>query len=114
MACGKPVLAYAGGGALETVREGVTGGFFYEQTPESVAEAVSEMDADSFDPWEVRKHAELFDVSVFTEAVRDYVTESYHMYKSLPLLTADERFGILARTDSRRVPSEQGARLRGG
>jgi hypothetical protein len=33
MAAGRPVIAYAGGGALDSVVEGVTGTFFHEQTP---------------------------------------------------------------------------------
>ncbi len=40
MACGRPVLAFAGGGALETVVAGETGEFFTEQTPEAIAAAV--------------------------------------------------------------------------
>ena len=33
MAAGRPVIAYRAGGALETIKEGVTGLFFEEQTP---------------------------------------------------------------------------------
>lgn len=40
MACGTPVIAYRGGGALETIIEGTTGAFFDEQTPESLANAI--------------------------------------------------------------------------
>lgn len=39
-AAGCPVIAYKGGGALETVLEGETGLFFAEQSVESLAEAV--------------------------------------------------------------------------
>ncbi|NLB68825.1 MAG: glycosyltransferase family 4 protein [Lentisphaerae bacterium] len=39
-ACGRPVVAYKRGGALETVVDGVTGVFFDEQTLESLEEAV--------------------------------------------------------------------------
>jgi glycosyltransferase involved in cell wall biosynthesis len=99
MACGKPVIAYAGGGALETVRDGVTGTFFYEQTPDSVADAVSGFDAGVYDPQEIRRHSELFDASVFKDLIFRFVTETYDVYRSSPLLTPDERFGILARVD---------------
>ena len=34
MSCGTPVLAYGSGGALETVKEGLSGMFFYERTTE--------------------------------------------------------------------------------
>ena len=40
MACGKPVLAYGKGGALETVIPGVTGEFFYEPTIESMEDGL--------------------------------------------------------------------------
>jgi glycosyltransferase involved in cell wall biosynthesis len=40
-AAGRPVVAWRGGGALETVREGETGVFFDEPTPESMAAAIS-------------------------------------------------------------------------
>jgi len=40
-AAGCPVIAYRGGGALETVKENVTGVFFSEQTPESLIAAMN-------------------------------------------------------------------------
>ena len=33
---GKPVVAFRGGGALDIIKEGKTGEFFDEQTPESL------------------------------------------------------------------------------
>jgi glycosyltransferase involved in cell wall biosynthesis len=96
MCCGKPVIAYAGGGALETVVEGVTGNFFHKQTPDAVADAVTNFNPDKFDPQELRSHAELFDVSVFKERIKEFVTERYELHKASPMLTTDERFGILA------------------
>jgi glycosyltransferase involved in cell wall biosynthesis len=39
-AAGCPVIAYREGGALDTIKEGVTGLFFEEQTPESLIEAI--------------------------------------------------------------------------
>lgn len=58
MACGRPVLAYGAGGALETVVAGVTGEFFPEQTPESLAEAVRGFHPGAYDPAAIRAHAE--------------------------------------------------------
>ncbi len=49
-ACGRPVIAYKAGGALETVVDGVTGIFFGEQTPEALIEALEHFNADDFDP----------------------------------------------------------------
>jgi glycosyltransferase involved in cell wall biosynthesis len=67
MACGKPVIAFGKGGALETVIEGATGMFFHEQTPAAVVEAVRafEANASGFDPHAIRAHAETFATPLF-------------------------------------------------
>lgn len=103
MSCGKPVIAYAGGGALETVVEGETGLFFYEQTPEAVKNAVEQFDADRFDPYKIRQHAEQFDVSVFKMQISTYVREKFHIYRTSAMLASDERYGVLARIGERFV-----------
>jgi len=66
-AAGRPVIAYAGGGALETIVEGETGLFFREQTPESLADVVRRFDDRQFDPARIRANAERFDVARFRE-----------------------------------------------
>lgn len=43
MACGTPVVAYRGGGALDTVVEDETGVFFSEATPLAVGRAIDEV-----------------------------------------------------------------------
>jgi len=70
MAAGRPVIAYAGGGALETVVEGVTGTFFDQRTSASLAEAVRRFEASAYDPAAIRAHAQKFDVSVFKAGMR--------------------------------------------
>ena len=57
MACGRPVLAYAEGGALHTVRPGITGEFFREQTADAVAAAVTSFDPGAYDRQAIREHA---------------------------------------------------------
>lgn len=101
MACGKPVVAFAAGGALETVVDGVTGKLFHEQTPESLAHAVTDLDPSAFDPYRIRSHAELFDVSMFKSQIRNYVTDKYHEYRSSPMLSSSQPYGILASVDDR-------------
>ncbi len=66
-ACGRPVIAFAGGGALETTVEGVTGEFFHEPTAQSLANAVRAFDDKKYEPQAIRKHAEKFGTSVFKE-----------------------------------------------
>jgi glycosyltransferase involved in cell wall biosynthesis len=75
MAAGRPVLAYAGGGALDYVVEGVTGTFFREQTSESLADAVHRFDESAFDPAAIRAHAQQFDVRVFKSRMNAFVQE---------------------------------------
>ena len=72
-AAGRPVIAYAAGGALETVVEGVTGLFFREQTAESLAEAVSSFDGKAFDGATIRQHAQDFDKEAFKDELRTFV-----------------------------------------
>jgi glycosyltransferase involved in cell wall biosynthesis len=45
-AAGCPVIAYRGGGALDTIREGLTGVFFDEQSPRSLREALDAFEAE--------------------------------------------------------------------
>jgi glycosyltransferase involved in cell wall biosynthesis len=75
MAAGRPVIAYAGGGALDYVVEGVTGTFFYEQTAEALAKAVRQFDDAAYDPVTIRAHAEQFDTGVFKKRVQMFIRE---------------------------------------
>ena len=45
VASGRPVLAYGGGGALETIVEGVSGMFFESQTTDSLIDGIQRMDS---------------------------------------------------------------------
>ena len=59
-ACGRPVIAYGKGGALETIKDGITGLFFNEQTPEALVEAMEVFEKQKWDPKVIRRHAEAF------------------------------------------------------
>jgi glycosyltransferase involved in cell wall biosynthesis len=72
-AAGRPVLAYAAGGALDTVAEGKTGAFFHEPAPEALAAAVHTFDPDAIDPRACRANAERFDVGVFRERLSRFI-----------------------------------------
>jgi glycosyltransferase involved in cell wall biosynthesis len=73
-ACGKPVIAYAKGGALETINE-PTGVFFYEQTADSLARAIEyfESNKDRFKPQTARENALLFDRAIFKDKIKRYI-----------------------------------------
>jgi glycosyltransferase involved in cell wall biosynthesis len=64
MAAGKPVVAFRGGGSLDTVVDG-TGVFFDEQSPASMIEAIEQLDGTTFDAGVIRRNAERFSVAVF-------------------------------------------------
>ena len=72
-ACGRPVVAYAKGGALETVADGVSGVFFAEQTPESLEDAVVRCAEAKFDPAAVRANALRFGPAQFYEGMASCV-----------------------------------------
>lgn len=74
-AAGKPVIAYAGGGALDTVIESKTGLLFHPQTSQALAQAVCALDDLTFDPAALRAHAARFDVSVFKQRLSDLIAQ---------------------------------------
>ncbi len=74
-ACGRPVIAYGRGGALETVVGERTGLFFDAQTPASLVEAVRRFEQwePSFRPEDARAQAERFGRSAFLRAIQSEV-----------------------------------------
>jgi len=75
MASGRPVIAYARGGALETVIEGKTGWFFAEQTSSSLCEAIVSFEANQhlFEPEEIQRHAQSFNTARFRQELTMFV-----------------------------------------
>ncbi|NWF53467.1 MAG: glycosyltransferase [Syntrophaceae bacterium] len=82
MASGRPVIAYARGGVLETVvplgeknpgdPNPGTGVFFHEPTAEALIQAVKTFEARKaeFDPGKIRDHARQWDLPIFREKMR--------------------------------------------
>jgi glycosyltransferase involved in cell wall biosynthesis len=73
MGYGKPVIAFAKGGALDTVIDGVTGTLFAEQTTASLIEAVRKNSKVIFAPSAIRQHAEQFGVERFQREMLDVI-----------------------------------------
>jgi glycosyltransferase involved in cell wall biosynthesis len=73
MACGKPVIAFGAGGALETVLQGRAGEFFEEQKPLSLEKTLLEFDADKYDSDLCKSRASDFDRKIFEEEIRKAV-----------------------------------------
>jgi glycosyltransferase involved in cell wall biosynthesis len=90
---GKPVIAYAKGGALETIvplnsengAKKASGVFFARQTPEALNEAVKlfEDNERGFDPFWIRQKASGFNRDRFKKEIQDYVRARY-----------EQRFGV--------------------
>jgi glycosyltransferase involved in cell wall biosynthesis len=92
-ACGRPVIAFGKGGALETViplnpaakartpMQPATGVFFYEPTVEALADAVSlfHRQASTFDPHAIRQQALGFDRPVFKDKMKAFLADKTGM-----------------------------------
>lgn len=78
--CGRPVVAYGRGGALETVipydgsnpRE-CTGVFFHEQTETALEAAIRQCESVSWDSRFIRRHAEKFGKSRFVREISEFI-----------------------------------------
>lgn len=86
-AAGRPVIAYAAGGALETVITGpaelATGALFAEQSVAAIIETVESFDPLSVSPAVARRHAEQFDIAVFKQKIDDFITQKYEEWNSV-------------------------------
>ena len=85
-ASGKPVIAFAGGGALETVigaessetdQSSATGLFYRQQTPEAIVNAVKHFEKLSFQHERIRERALQFDKKLFMKRIRLFVHQVY-------------------------------------
>jgi glycosyltransferase involved in cell wall biosynthesis len=72
-AAGRPVIAFRGGGAIETVVPGVTGVFFKKPTSAALVEAIEDFESLTWDQQILRRHAEKFDRSVFAFRVLQFL-----------------------------------------
>lgn len=72
-ACGTPVLAFAKGGALETLIPGKTGDLFYSQTPEAIVDLIRSTDFSSFSPAACRANSEKFSLASFQSHWREMI-----------------------------------------
>jgi glycosyltransferase involved in cell wall biosynthesis len=94
-ACGRPVIAFGKGGALETVGDlgsttpgpEDTGVLFYQQTPMSVADAILRFEASEyrFQPHSIREQASRFSVEAFCYSFQNLVNRTL----KIPLLARD-------------------------
>jgi glycosyltransferase involved in cell wall biosynthesis len=75
-AAGRPTIAYAAGGALETIDAGATGAFFGEPDARSLAAAIRGFDPARYQSARLRAHAEQYRPEQFRARLRAIVDET--------------------------------------
>jgi glycosyltransferase involved in cell wall biosynthesis len=82
-AAGSPVIAFGEGGALETVVDGVTGSFFTEPTPRSLANTITIFEAEQhrFSPAAARRQAKKFSPERFRSEIKSFLRAKFpHLF----------------------------------
>ncbi|MDD5341404.1 MAG: glycosyltransferase [Patescibacteria group bacterium] len=82
MASGRPVIAYASGGATETIIDGQTGKLFDEQSWEALIDTIIKFKPQNYDPKIIKAHAEKFNTQNFYEKMRNFINNSYAEFKN--------------------------------
>jgi glycosyltransferase involved in cell wall biosynthesis len=83
MALGKPVIAYRKGGALETVKDGLSGIFFDEQTKKKLIKAIKDFQKIRFNSEKIMKHAKNFGKERFKKEIELFVNNSLKKHKDM-------------------------------
>lgn len=76
-ACGRPVVALAEGGALDSVIDGVTGILVKEPSVDAFADALNDVSTRAFDPAVIRRHAETFGKERFQREFQQVITDAF-------------------------------------
>lgn len=90
-ACGKPVIAFNRGGALDTVigpttenyenHDGFKSGlFFTEQSPESIRNAIEIFQKMKFDGDSINRHASEFSKNAFSNSISHFISRAYDQF----------------------------------
>jgi len=82
-ACGTPVIAFAKGGALETVVENVTGVFFDEQSIHKLKDAIFTFEKTKFNSEIIREHAIKFSKQRFVNEMKTFVEAKFKEHMEL-------------------------------
>jgi glycosyltransferase involved in cell wall biosynthesis len=79
MACGRPVIAYGRGGALDTVQEGLSGVLFHEQTVTALNDTITRFEENADlcgSPLAIRDWAKQFDTAIFKKKFATFAENS--------------------------------------
>lgn len=80
-ATGRPVIAYAAGGALDTVVDGVTGMHVHAQTVEAFMQVLQAFDESDYNSEVIRQHALQFDREVFNTKIQQMIEEKWQAFR---------------------------------
>jgi glycosyltransferase involved in cell wall biosynthesis len=93
-ACGKPVIAYAAGGALETIVDGETGLFFNEAEPEAINHKIQQLERIDWNQALMQRNAQRFSEEKFLRNLFGHIDQiagtsylGYARYPELPSQT---------------------------
>lgn len=81
MASGTPILAYEAGGALETVKQGVSGLFFKEQSVDSVMQAILDFEKQNWEAERVSASVQDFGEQRFKSELRHALVKAYEKHQ---------------------------------
>ncbi|MBK9230263.1 MAG: glycosyltransferase [Anaerolineae bacterium] len=81
-ACGRPVIAFAGGGSFDTVVDGETGILFSEPRVESLQAAVRRFESLTLDPDQIRRHAERFSAARFRRDMETIIAQKLDAHRA--------------------------------
>jgi glycosyltransferase involved in cell wall biosynthesis len=87
MSCGRPVIAFGKGGALDTVVDGVSGIFAAEQTIDAFADAILRFESLTFHSREIAMQVKKFSFARFEAQIKEAVSE---VMESLPAFAMEE------------------------
>jgi glycosyltransferase involved in cell wall biosynthesis len=103
LASGRPVIALGAGGVLESVVEGVTGAYYGESTPESLAAVVEAYDPTTVDPAACVAAAQEFGTERFQASLRAIVAEAVLAERAPRPAGRSAPAGLLPRRGQRRA-----------
>lgn len=72
---GKPVIAFRGGGAIDIVKDGLTGEFFNEQTPESLMKVLVNFKDNRYNSKLCTENAQRFSFARFEKDFREFLSK---------------------------------------
>jgi len=80
MACGKPTIAFAKGGVLETVVPGETGEFYAKQEAKSLIKVLQKFDPAKYKKEACISQAAKFDLPIFTKNMKEYIAGKHRSH----------------------------------